>query len=505
MSSKVKTLVKGSILRVTEFFAGAIVGLLLMPFIIHSLGDKMYGLWIFVGSFLGYYSLMDFGLNSAVQRFISRAIGLKDHAEINKVVNTSLVIFTIVGAVALVISFVSAFIVPLLVKNIAEVALFRKVILILGLNFAIGFPLRVFSGILAANLRFDIKTKTELIKLGARTILIIIFLKNGYGIVALALITLAADISGYAAYYFVVRHLYKFIIISSKLFDKGKVKHLFGYSFYTFVSQVSNQLIYNIDNLVIVTFIGLIPVTMYSIGSRLIKYFIEFIGSAVGITMPVFSQYEGAGDYHSIREKYLLVTKISSYLSILVGGTLIIFGQALIIRWVGARFAQSYIILLILIFPCVFNVMQSSCAELLYGISKHKFLAMANIIEGLANLTLSVILVQKYGVYGVALGTAIPMLIMKTVVQPVYVCRVIGITFKEYYFGLMTPIVIISAGILAGFWLMVKPGIVPNYLNIISLIILEIIIFTAIVYMVGFNKEEKKYFEKAYLRKSPEN
>jgi O-antigen/teichoic acid export membrane protein len=495
MSSKVKTLFKGSVLRVTEFFAGAVVGLLLMPFIIHSLGDKMYGLWIFVGSFLGYYSLMDFGLNSAVQRFISRAIGSKDYTEINKIVNTSLVIFAIVGAIALVVSFFSAFVLPLLIKNIAEVALFRKVILILGLNFAIGFPLRVFSGILAANLRFDIKTKTELIKLGVRTILIIIFLKNGYGIVALALITLVADISGYAAYYFVVRHLYKFIVISNKLFDKSKVRHLFGYSFYTFVSQISNQLIYNIDNLVIVTFLGLVPVTMYSIGSRLIKYFMDFIGSAVGITMPVFSQYEGAGDYHSIREKYLLLTKISSYLSILVGGTLIIFGRALIIRWVGVRFEQSYIILLILLFPCIFNVMQSSCAELLYGISKHKYLAIANIIEGLANLTLSVILVKRYGIFGVALGTAIPMLVMKTVVQPIYVCKVIGISFKEYYFGLMAPIIAISAGILVGFWLIVRAGIVPNYLNIISLIILEIIVFAAIVYLVGFDKEEKRYFE----------
>jgi len=105
----------------------------------------------------------------------------------------------------------------------------------------------------------------------------------------------------------------------------------------------------------------------------------------------------------------------------------------------------------------------------------------------------------------VALGTAIPMFIMKTLVQPIYVCKVIGISFKEYYLSLMTPIIAISTGILASFWIVVRPGIVPNYLSIISLIMLEIIIFSAIVYMIGFNKEEKRYFERAYLRKNPEN
>ena len=47
MSSKAKTLAKGSILRVFIFFINIIVAFCLMPFIIHSLGDRMYGLWTF--------------------------------------------------------------------------------------------------------------------------------------------------------------------------------------------------------------------------------------------------------------------------------------------------------------------------------------------------------------------------------------------------------------------------------------------------------------------------
>ena len=109
MNSKAKVLVRGSILRTIEFFVTAVIGLILMPFIIHSLGDKMYGLWIFVGSFLGYYGLLDLGLDSAIQRYVSRSIGIKDYKEVNRIINTSLLIFTILGCIALTISFIIAF------------------------------------------------------------------------------------------------------------------------------------------------------------------------------------------------------------------------------------------------------------------------------------------------------------------------------------------------------------------------------------------------------------
>ncbi len=121
MPSKARTLVKGSALRMFEFFATALVTLAMTPFVIHSLGDVIYGLWVFVGSFLGYYGLMDFGLISAVKRYITRAVGTKDYLEVNKVVTTVFVIFSIIGCVALFVSFGITIVIPLLIKNISDV------------------------------------------------------------------------------------------------------------------------------------------------------------------------------------------------------------------------------------------------------------------------------------------------------------------------------------------------------------------------------------------------
>ena len=257
MSGKAKTILAGSFMGSLAFFANAIISLVMMPFIIHSLGDRMYGLWVFVGSFLGYYGLMDFGLNSAIQRFISKAIGAKDYAEENKIINTALVIFSVIGIVALLASFFIAFFIPFFVKNIVEVGLFRIVVIILGINFAVGFPLRVFSGVLGANVRYDIRTTIELVKLIFRTILIYAALKNGFGIVALSIITMVADLSSYAVKYIYARKLYKHMVISLQLFDKSRIRSLFGYSTYTFIAQIADQMRFNLDNLVITAFLSL--------------------------------------------------------------------------------------------------------------------------------------------------------------------------------------------------------------------------------------------------------
>lgn len=494
MSTKAKILIRGSILRITVFFANVIVGLMLMPFIIHSLGDKMYGLWIFVVSFLDYYGLFDFGLSSAIQRFVSRGIGGKDYEETNKVINTALFIYTIIGFIVLILSFAIAFVVPLLIKNLIEVNFFRKIVLILGLNFALGFPLRVFSGFLTANLRYDLSTSISLAQLIIRTILIVIFIR--FGVLALAFITFFIDICGYTFKYFLARYFYKYITLSKKLVDKSKIKSLFSYSVYTFITQIADQLRFNIDNLVIVAFMGLNFVTIYSIAARLIQYFISFAWSACGIMMPVFSNYEAQNDYVAIREKFLLMTKTCGYLSILIGGMLLILGRAFIERWMGIEYLAAYPILVILVVAIIFDLMIIPTVDVVYGISKHKYLAMSNVIEGIANLILSIILVKKYGLIGVALGTAIPMLIIKIFVQPIYVCRFISLDLRKYFFGTIVPMILKSLIVFFVFFEIFHNFMLPNYINLLTLAFVNFILFAIAIFIIGLDKVERAYFKK---------
>jgi O-antigen/teichoic acid export membrane protein len=503
MSSIAKKMVSGSILRTVEFVAGALVGLVMMPFIIHSLGDKMYGLWIFVGSFLGYYSLMDFGISLAVQRYCAKSIALKDYEDANSTINSAFAVFIGIGLLVLLVSCGISILVPMVMHNIVEKAMFSKVVFILGMNFAFGLPLRVFAGVLNANFRYDINAGIEIIKLCIRTFLIIIFLKNGYGVIALALITCVVDLTAYLFKYFIARRLYSYIKLNVFKFDKSKVRSLLNYSYVRFIIEITNQLKFNVDNIVIVACIGMNEVTMYSIGARLVRYYTDFIGSSISITTPLFSMYEAIGDQGAIQTAYIFLTKISSYLSILIGSILILFGKVFILRWMGNGFEQANTVLLILIVPSIFLNAQFPSINLLYGVSKHKYYAITNCVEGVLNVVLSVALSRKFGIYGVALGTAIPMLITNIFIQPIYVCKIIKLPFHKYYVNLMVPVIILSVSTVYIFWFFVQNLLTADYFAISCWATVESILFIAVVWFFGFNTVEKGYLKSVIRARVP--
>ena len=82
MVSRGKKIVTGFTFRMVNTIAGIIVAFFMMPFILHTLGDRMYGLWILMSAFMGYMGYLDLGILWAVGRYVARAMGRKDMKEV---------------------------------------------------------------------------------------------------------------------------------------------------------------------------------------------------------------------------------------------------------------------------------------------------------------------------------------------------------------------------------------------------------------------------------------
>ncbi len=229
-----KRLITGSTLRVLFLGSNIIVAFIMMPFVIHSLGGRLYGFWIFIGTFMGYYGFLDFGLSSAVSRYMSRAYGQKDYNEMNIVINTSLLLFSIVGLFTMVVTVLVVLLCPYFIHDAKELSLFQIVILILGVDISISFPMRAFGGVLISKLRYDLTTFIQFAALAIRTFLIYYFIKSGHGLVALAIITFCVNlISHYAKFVFVKRE-FPDLRFGFSYILRERIKLLFAYSKYTF-------------------------------------------------------------------------------------------------------------------------------------------------------------------------------------------------------------------------------------------------------------------------------
>lgn len=63
---------KGAFLNYATIFLTNVVGILLTPFILRYIGASQYGIYITIGALVGTISLLDFGLNSTIVRFVAK-------------------------------------------------------------------------------------------------------------------------------------------------------------------------------------------------------------------------------------------------------------------------------------------------------------------------------------------------------------------------------------------------------------------------------------------------
>ena len=486
-----KKLFQGSILGILRVFITVAVAFFMFPFLVHKLGDKTYGLWVLVMTLVDYYALIRMGFSTAVSRFLARAIGRKDKKEMSHIASTSFFIYLLISFLMFILTIVLIFSADIIVKNSENLRLFQTIILILGINAAIAPPLSIFGAVLYSNMEYKNLITADIITLLLKNGLIFLFISNGFGLISIALIYLFCNILISLYKFLYVKFKYRFIEISIKFFKKEKFKELFLYSFYSFISEIAEKLKYQVDTIVITAFIGFAAVTHYNIGYQLIIYFMYFLTTATGVFGTYVSQEDGANNYDSIREKFIFFTKISTFLSIFIGFSLIFYGKPFIQRWMGTGYDDSYTVLIILAISAIIFLAQHPTKSVLFGISKNKFWAYSNIIEGVVNVILSLILVKYLGLVGVALGTTIPMLIMKLIFQPMYVTKVLNINLGKYYkdFGLD---LLMSSSILILYFVIVKRFIIPSYAIILIFAFIQSIIFIAISFRFCFKKNERE-------------
>jgi len=442
----------GSVLSIVSVIVTTAVGFFLMPFIVHGLGDRMYGYWALVGAVLGYYGVLDLGISPAVSFQLAKAIGEGDSESPNRTLSTAVVAFSGLGLVALAITAIVAVCSPLFVHNPADVAVFRKVLVIMGLGFALGFPGRAFMGGVYAHLRNDLVAIVGIVGLILRTTLIVLVITQGKGIVGLALVSLIIEALSYLANYLILRKIQKGLHISIALASKTMFRQLLNYGGYSVVIKVGDQLRFAVDSWMVAAFVSLSAVAHYTIASRLSGYFLTFIASAVGLLQSWFSQLLGSQDHVGIRKVLKFGTRVATVLSTIVTVSFILYGRVFISQWMGSYYVDAYWPSVILITALFCDLAQQPSVAYLFGVSRHRYLAFQTLSEGVANLVLSMYWARQYGMIGVAMGTLVPMFVAKVLLQPAYVCRHVGITLREYYVNVLGKSAVVPAVLGLAMW-----------------------------------------------------
>jgi len=427
----------------TSYLVTAVVGFLIAPVVVHSLGNTGYGLWTLVLSLTGYFGLLDLGIRSSVGRFVARHLALHDHDGVNQTINTAIAMLAAAGGLVLVATLIMiTFFFGSFKVEPAFQASGRLALAVTGLNMACILPLGVFTSLLIGLERYDILAAATITGELIRAVLVLTALNAGYGLVTLALIGFLVVLLQYGAIVIAAKRLYPHLRFGAALVDREIGRSLFGFSIYRFIWIVANQLIFYSDSVVIGIFLGAAAITPFAIAGSLINYGRTVVALVTDTFYPSAARMDAERDMEGLKKLLILGTKIALVAALPLCLGLIFLGKQFITLWMGKAYASSALFLVVLTIPQFGSMSQYVSALILAGMARHRALALFVFAEGIANLILSVILVKKIGLVGVAWGTAIPDLICMTLVVPVYMLRTLKMNAGDYLVNaILRPVV----------------------------------------------------------------
>lgn len=443
-------LLRGSAARVVTTLVSIATTFFLTPFVVRTLSDHWYGLWVVISGFAAYYYLLDFGISSAVNQYITAAVARRDSERVNQVVSTAVALFAGLGSAVFALVGAVWIGVPWFVAP-GDVASVRLVVLLQGFSLGLGFPFKAFGGVVLAHIRYDLIEAISLTLLLSQAGLTVLVLKSGGGIVALASVAFVAVQVHNLAFYLLAKRLWPTLSIRIHCVRRAVAREMFGYGLWSFVNQFSDMVRFRVDSLVVGGFCGASVVTHYAIGASLAEYGLNLTNRATNILTPVFVRYEAEGDRAAIRSKLLFFTKVNAILSTFGFGLLFVLGRHFIVRWMGPSYADSYVVFVVMGAALMMEALMQTANNALYGLARHRPYAIAAVCEAVANAALSIVLARRYGMVGVAVGTAIPLAVNKLLFTPYYTSRVVGVPLRQFY----APIVraaSVTAGVLLLVW-----------------------------------------------------
>jgi O-antigen/teichoic acid export membrane protein len=473
-----------------------VLGIFLMPYTVHHLGTTEYGLWMLVASMTSYFQLLDLGYGNGLVRHVADADARGDTTLVNQILSTFVIIYAGIGVVAaLAVGAMIVWVVPNFPKlQPSQISLARFVLAMIGIRIAVGFPMTVFGAATTARQRFALNnTVAAVIALvsGGATFLL---LALGYRVRAVVAASTVTALFGYVAYAWTARVAFPELRLRPSAFNSKLVRDVTAFSLYVFIIDIAIQIGFNLDNVVVGAALGTAAVAVYAVTLRLADAQRQMSCQFNTVLFPVVVRYGAANDPEALRRMLIEGTRLS--LTLVCGVTVCLMGFAapLISRWMGPGFEGSVLPLQVLALTGVILVGQGPLGNILLGTGRHRLVAFASLAEAIANLILSVFLVRRFGLLGVAIGTGIPVFIANLFILAPAACRQLGVgVFAFAREVAVAPLVGALVAALAGSLLRsaMAPNSIPLILGEGAIVGL---VYLAAVWLLGFDHDVRERY-----------
>lgn len=494
----------GSILSYLQMALSVIIQLVYTPVMIRLLGKHEYGLYQTVASTISMLSILSLGFNSGYIKYYAIYKKKDDRTAISKLNGLFLIIFAIIGFVGMLCGLFLSFHLDLVFdKGLtqAEYAKARILMLLLTANLTVSFPMSVFQNIISAHERFIFLKLLGMVKTVFSPLITLPLLLMGYRSIAMVAVTVSVTLFVDVMYlvYVLFKMKEKFIFND---FEKGIFKSLFAYTAFIALNTVIDQINWNIDKLLLGRFKGTAEVAVYSVGYTLYVCYMMFSTSVSGVFTPRIHKIVNATKENIAEQKaqltdlFIRVGRLQFIILSLIASGIVFFGKFFIVKiWAGYGYDNSYFVALLLVIPASIALIQNLGIEIQRAENKHQFRSIVYTIMALINLGLSIVLCQKFGAVGSAIGTAISLVLANGFVMNIYYNRKCNIDIPLFWRNILRQSVGLIIPICAGIAMVTLIEI--NSIGMFGICVLSYTaVYSISMWLFGMNDYEKDLVRK---------
>ncbi len=416
-----------------------------MPRMIDShIGQHLLGTWDLCWSLVHYIGLASFGVGTSVNRNVARYRAAGQVQDLCRAVSSVVVIQAVVGLLALLITAVLAWIVPVAFAHRLgpDAATARWVVFFLGASVATQMCLDAFRGVITGCHRWDLHNGIQSGSFAVITAGMIVALLLGGGLTSLAVVyflgTLAGEILRAVLAMRVCPELCVRWQYASWAF--GKKVTVFGGK--SMLLWLPTLIISQTVNVELAATMGPAALAILSRPLGLVRHAETFLNKFTYILGPMVGSLHGDERSAERRALFMNTTRwcVALSLPMLIG--LAMLGDSVIVLWMGAHYVHPWLMATVAI-GMFLAVAQGPAVQILIGLDAHGRVSLLNLVLVVVVMVAGTLLLNHIGwsIIGAALLVVVNQGLLYGIILPAFACARVHVSLGEYVrHGFLVPI-----------------------------------------------------------------
>lgn len=499
-----KRIAKNSLMLYVKLLVSTFVGLFTTRLVLKELGADDYGLYSVVGGVISMMGFLTSTLAATTYRFVAVEMGKGSTDKINKIFNSSFIIFILIGFLLVAIGETIG---VWYVKNHLNIEADRVEDALFVLHFVIASTfLSVVSisyqGLITAHenflVRVSIEIITSLLRLGF-LILLIYYVGNklrAYAVIMMIVMLVPSLL------YFIYCRFYYFEEVRWKINRDIEVyREMLGFSswmvFGSFARMTENQG----GKIIINLFFGTIVNAALGVASQIYSYLTIFVQNVSQAAVPQIMKSQGAGDNVRTVNLVYSVNKYSYFILLCISTPIILSIDPILEFWLTdvPQYTRQFAILMLI--NGLISVSGTSLGGAIQATGKIRVNQIFSSAFILLTLPLTYLLFKLgYPPYFLTVAIIIISIFIRMLRAWVLSNLINEFVLKDDFKKVILPAIIVTIAILPLYYL--RPYYGNSLYSIILFSIFSIIYTSLFIYFIGLNVNERKVVKKNIIKYS---